>query len=367
MVAINKILIPHSRPTLGEEEAAAAAAVVRSGHVAQGPIAEQFERELAARCGRPTAAVTGSGTAGLYLALRALDTGPGREVVIPSYVCSALLNAVRMTGAEPVLADVEPRSGNIDPLDVRRKLTKRSAAIIVAHLFGRPAPVDEIVALGVPVIEDCAQAIGADIGGRPVGSFGELAVFSFYATKVITTGEGGAVAGDRQFVERVRDLCEYDNKADGRLRFNFKMSDIQAAVGKCQLRRLDGFIERRRTLVQMYLEQLQGVGRATMSARAGEIHYRFVVDAGETAEGRAQRLRSLGIGAARPVFRPLHRLLDHPPLAGAEEAWEVHLSLPIYPSLQDGEIDTVIEAMRRTAAPGEFRAQRKAAVGKRPG
>ena len=131
-----------------------------------------------------------SGTAALHLALAAMGVGPGDEVVVPSFVCSALLNAVTVTGASPVMAEIDPATLNLDPQDVERRLTLRTKAVVVPHMFGLPADLDRLLALGVPLVEDCAQAIGARYRGRPVGSHGKAAIFSFYATKVLATGEG---------------------------------------------------------------------------------------------------------------------------------------------------------------------------------
>lgn len=352
MADTNRIWIPHSRPTLGEAEVEAAADVIRSGQIAYGEVSAAFERDLACQCRRQTAAVVGSGTAGLFLSLRVLGIGSDHEVIIPSYVCSALVNAVRLAGAQPVVADVDPITGNIDPDDVRRRLTKRTGAIIVVHLFGRPAPVEPIIAYGAPVIEDCAQAIGARIGNRPVGSFGKLAVFSFYATKVITSGEGGGVAGDRELIQRVADLRDYDNKDTDAFRFNFKMSELQAAVGRSQLQRIDTFIDRRRELARFYGRRLTGAAVMLPAPWRGGIAYRFVIGAHHGVEDWARSLHAMGVGVARPVHRPLHRLLGQEPRPGAEAAWKDHLSLPIYPSLSEAQAAHIADSVLALASNG---------------
>ncbi|MFA6346242.1 MAG: DegT/DnrJ/EryC1/StrS aminotransferase family protein, partial [Syntrophales bacterium] len=157
--------IPHSRPTVGEEEVQAVAAVLRSGRIAQGEEVRRFEAELARQVDVTDAVAVSSGTAGLHLALVSLEVGAGDEVVIPSFVCAALLNAVRFVGAEPVPADIDPETFNIDARDVERRLTPRTKAIIVPHLFGLPADIRRIAALGVPVVEDCAQSLGSRLAG----------------------------------------------------------------------------------------------------------------------------------------------------------------------------------------------------------
>src|SRR5512143_1781945 len=185
--------IPHSRPTLDEEEARAAAAVVASGHVAEGPAVAAFEQELAALIGVPHAVAARSGTAALHLVLAAMGIGPGDEVIIPSFVCAALLHAIKYTGAVPVLADIDPATLNLDPRDVEQRLSPRTRAVILVHLFGLAADLPRFLGLGVPIIEDCAHCIGGIHGTRRLGAFGQAAVFSFYATKVIATGAGGMV------------------------------------------------------------------------------------------------------------------------------------------------------------------------------
>jgi dTDP-4-amino-4,6-dideoxygalactose transaminase len=209
------VIIPHSRPTLGPEELRRVTRVFESRHIAQGEMVQRFEQTLAAKLGAEYAVCTSSGTAALHLTLLAMNIGDPDEVIIPSYVCSALLNAVNYVGATPVLADVDPETCNIDPADVKRRLTGRTRAIIVPHLFGLAANLDDLLNLKVPIIEDCAQAIGGSYHHKPLGSFGQAAIFSFYATKMITTGEGGmVVSNSKKFIERTRDLREYDKSAD---------------------------------------------------------------------------------------------------------------------------------------------------------
>src|SRR5437867_1692953 len=205
-------MIPHSRPTVSVEDAERVARVVRSGRLAQGAEVEAFERELAARLGVAAVAAVSSGSAALELSLRALDVGHGDEVVVPTYACDALHHAVTRCGATPVLADADPETLGPAAKDVARRLTRRTRAVVVVHPFGLGLDLDEFLALGVPVVEDCAQAIGARVAGRSVGSRGAMAVCSFYATKLLTTGEGGAVAGAPERVARVRDARDYDER-----------------------------------------------------------------------------------------------------------------------------------------------------------
>jgi dTDP-4-amino-4,6-dideoxygalactose transaminase len=338
--------IPHSRPTLGEEEAQVAAAAVASGQIAEGPEVEAFEREVGRFLGVEHAVGVSSGTAALYLALSAMGVGPGDEVVVPSFVCSALLNAVAAAGAAAVVADIDPATFNIDPGDAARRLTPRTKAIVVPHMFGLPADIDRLAAFGVPLIEDCAQAIGAEHQGRAVGSIGQTAIFSFYATKVMATGEGGmVVTRSASLAESVRDFKTYDKKQDHRRRFNFKMTDIQAAVGRVQLRRLTGFIRRRHEIAERLRAELQGLPVRLPRQDPGRIYFRFVIDSVVDAADFVCRAHARGIGCELPVHPPLHRLLGIEGFSRAENAWKHAVSLPIYPLLTDEETGRILEAV----------------------
>jgi len=292
------------------------------------------------------AVATSSGTAALHLALLALGVGPGDEVVIPGYVCTAVLNAVHYVRAKPVLADVDDRTGNIRPDEIRCRLSRQTRAVVVPHMLGCPADVRGCRELGTPVIEDCAQALGATIDGRPVGAFGDIAIFSFYATKVITTGQGGmAIARSAAIVNAMRDLRDYDERDDYRLRHNYGMSDLAAALGRRQLARLDGFIARRRCLAERYAQSLSGLPVGLPSLGDGAIHYRFAVQTSDPAR-RAEALGAAGVQAKRPVYAPLTAYVGGA-LPGTERVFGSFLSLPLYPDLSDAEADRVISAAKQ--------------------
>ena len=346
-------MIPHSRPTLSEADAEAVARVVLSGQIAQGREVEAFEREVAAFVGQHDAVAVSSGTAALHLALLSLGVGPGAEVVIPTYVCDALHHAVTHAGATPVLADADPGTGSLDPDDVKRRLTARTKAIILPHAFGLAAGVEAFLAMGVPVIEDCAQTIGGQDGGRPVGTRGALAVFSFYATKMLTTGEGGMVAGsDPALLARIRDLREYDEREDLVPRFNYKLTDLGAALGRSQLARLPEFIARRGALAEAYR---RGLGRACQlppDASGGRhVYHRFVIGVEPPLDPLIKSLESRGVQCRRPVWRPLHRALGREGFPRADALWESSLSIPCYPALTDADArrvsDALVDALER--------------------
>jgi dTDP-4-amino-4,6-dideoxygalactose transaminase len=327
------------------------AAVVRRGWVAPGPEVSGFERELAARLGTEAVAAVSSGTTALELALRALGVGSGDEVVIPTYVCDALHHAVGRTGATAVLADADRATLSLSAADARVRLTPRTRCIIVPHAFGLAADLRGLLALGVPVIEDCAQTVAARLDGRPVGSFGTLAVCSFYATKLLTTGEGGAVAGPAALVERVRDLRDYDEREDLAPRVNAKLSDLAAALGRSQLARVDAFVARRRAIAARYRARLRDVPCAT-PADLGERHvyHRFVVEVDRPPDTVRTSLAARGVAARRPVYRPAHRALGRDGFPEADRLWSRTLSLPCYPTLTDAEIDTVAAALAEALA-----------------
>ena len=200
---VQKIVIPHSRPSLDRGDVSSVSEVIRSGQIAQGEVVGEFEKKVAKYIGVNGAVATSTGTSALHLSLLAMGIKKGDHIAIPSFVCSALLNVVKYVGAHPILVDVDQETYNIDIHDLKKKIKKTTKAIILPHQFGLPADIDEVMSLGVPVIEDCAQAIGAVYKGKKTGSFGSLSCFSFYATKVLSTGEGGMiVSNSKKFVKK---------------------------------------------------------------------------------------------------------------------------------------------------------------------
>jgi len=341
--------IPHSRPTLGPEEMRAVTDVISSGDIAEGVTVQKFENSFADYLSARHAVATNSGTSALHLALLALEVGPGDEVIIPSYVCCALLNAVNYTGATPVLADICPETYNLEADDVKKRISDRTRAIIVPHLFGLAADLDSLMALDVPIIEDCAQAVGSEYAQRPVGTFGVAAIYSFYATKVITTGEGGmVVSNSKKFADRIRDLKTYDQKDDYRIRFNYKMTDIQAALGLSQLQRLDFAIRRRRAIAEQYTRAFKILSLNLPAEDPGRIFFRYVFGLDRDALSFFQTLADKSVGCNRPIFLPLHRQLKQKGCPVSDKAWKNSLSIPIYPSLTDAEVATVIDAVITT-------------------
>jgi dTDP-4-amino-4,6-dideoxygalactose transaminase len=345
-------MIPHSRPTLGPEDQAAVAEAIASGWVAEGPRVARFEAAMAEQIGAAGAVAAASGTLALVLALRALEVELRDEVILPTYVCRNVWDAVVYVGATPILADVEPGGFQIDPDSARARLTRRTKAIIIPHVFGQVADLDELLALGPPMIEDCAHALGARSRGRPVGAHGTLAICSFRATKLLCTGEGGMVlANSRALADRLRDLRSPEAST---ARFAFPMTDLQAAMGLAQLERFPAFLARRAEIATRYRAVATEVGWGLPAEREGAeaVAYRLVVDPRLDLDEAIAAFARRGVTAARPVPQPLHRLFggraaDFP---GAEAASRTALSIPIYPSLTPGEVEAVCRACREVAA-----------------
>lgn len=339
-------IIPHSRPTIGPEEANNVAAVIRSGQIGQGSVVGEFEEAFCSMLGIKYAAATNSGTSALHLALLGMGVGKDDEVIIPSYVCTALINAVHYTGARPVLADIDPKTYNIDPEDVKKRLTKKTRAIIVPHMFGLPADLERLLALDVPIIEDCAQAVGSTYQNKPVGTFGQAAVFSFYATKVMTTGEGGMVVSNRQeLIERVKDHRAYDQRDHYSLRYNYKMTDMNAAMGMAQLKKLESFIKERRNIAAKYDLAFQGGTYGIPQQTTGSIYFRYILNMRSEAGPWIEKLRAHNVFCARPVYYPLHLYQNAYGYSHSEQAWRQSLSIPIYPSLSDEDLSSIIETL----------------------
>jgi len=345
---------------MAAEDARAVTEVLVSGHLAQGDVVRRFEDGMADLLDRRGGVATSSGTAALHLALLALGVGPGDEVILPSYTCVALLHAVRYVRATPVLVDIDIETFNVCPSDARRHITSRTKAIIVPHMFGLPVDLGPMLSWGIPLIEDCAQALGATCRGRPVGSIGTITVCSFYATKVITTGEGGMLLSDSEFLlRRARDARDYDGRLDNGIRFNYKMTDMEAALGLSQIRRLSSFVARRQEIASRYAACLSPLAIRLPVARPERTHifYRYVVRVGD-ARRLAGRLEAGGVQCKAPVFQPLHRYLKRDGFACTETAMRTALSIPLYPSLTDDEVDKIVHAVANEVEREEDRSRR---------
>ena len=368
-------MIPVIRPWLGEEEAQAAAEAVRSGWVAQGPRVMAFEQAFAEHVGADHGVAVSSCTTGLHLALHLLGLGPGDEVVVPSYSFIATANAVRYTGATPVFADVDPATGNLTGPTVEAALTPKTAAVMGVHQGGVPFDVEELQSLcrqrGIELIQDAACAAGSTYRGRPVGAGPGLAAWSFHPRKLLTTGEGGMVTlGDADQAARLRRLREHGMNVSAADRhqsakivlegydevgFNYRMTDMQAAVGLVQLAKLDQVIERRRELAGRYHELLPAIEglRWVTDPEFGTTNYQsfWVVLPDDFAGTNIDVLAALaerGVSARRGI------MASHlePAYAGGSADLPVteHLTrrsviLPLFHQMTEDEQDTVVGAL----------------------
>jgi perosamine synthetase len=333
-------MIPHNKPTIGVEEELAALRVLRSGLLSQGSEIKSFENEFCDFIGLPKghAIAVSSGTAALYLALWILE-GDKKTISFPGYVCSALRNATNMIGGNEEILDIKKESPNI-----KFEGIKKESIAIIPHMYGIPVDVTKIQNMNI--IEDCAQSLGAKINGISVGLYGNAGIFSFYATKLMTSGGHGGmyVSKDKKLVDRVRDYREFDYRHDQKKRFNFQMTEIQAAIGREQLKKLPKFLERREEIFQKYKKaglELLDVGEN--QNHLSPVRYRAVIKT-EEPNKIIKTLESVGVKAIVPT-EDWELLGKHELLPNAVELSRKTVSLPIYPTLTDQGIDIILSAI----------------------
>ncbi|MCX4531885.1 DegT/DnrJ/EryC1/StrS family aminotransferase [Streptomyces sp. NBC_00841] len=355
-------MIRAAAPVIGEDEIEAAVRVLRSGMVAQGPEVAAFEEEFSKFVdGRHCVAVN-SGTSALHLSLMALGIGPGDEVIVPSFTFAATANAVRLVGATPVFADIEPDSFCLSPQAVEAAITPRTAAIMPVHLYGHPAAMGPFTALaerhGLAIVEDAAQAHAASLNGTPVGAFGAAACFSFYPTKNMHSLEGGMVTtGDATVARTLRLLRNqgmeqrYANEIVG---FNVRMTDVAAAIGRVQLRSLDTWTQQRRANAAALDSGLRGVVTPPVAEGAEHVYHQYTIRvsaaSGKDRDTVSRELQERGIGNAVYYPTPVHRLAPFQTgekvlgyaagdLPETERAAAEALSIPVHPMLTPQELD----------------------------
>ena len=367
--------VPFAKPWFGGGETEAVGEVLASGWLTQGPRVEEFERAFAARVGAPEAVATTNCTTALQLSLYASGIGPGHEVIVPSLSFIATANSVWQCGATPVFADVDPATGNLDPAAVERAITPRTRAVMPVHQVGLPADMDAFALLadrhGLVIVEDAACAIGAEHRGRPIGSLGNLACFSFHPRKVITCGEGGMIAvHDREMAERLRRLRQHamdksalDRHAADRVivehyperGWNARMTDLQAAVGLKQLEVLDTILTERRRLAERYDELLAPMDTLETPfepdyARRTWQSYPVRVLPGSSLEAAALMDALLGEGVAtRRGIMAIHLEQSYQNVAGplphTEAVAANTVLLPLFPGLAEEQQDHVVDRL----------------------
>jgi perosamine synthetase len=369
-------MIPVNQPLLDGNEKKYLLECIDSGWISsEGPFVSRFEDAFAARVGRRHGIAVCNGSAAIEAAVAALRLGPGDEVIMPAFTIISCVAPVVRAGARPVLVDSDPRTWNMDPAQIAPRITGRTRAILVAHLYGLPCDMDPILELArkhrLAIIEDAAEMHGQAYSGRPCGSFGEMSTFSFYPNKHVTTGEGGMVlTDDAQLADRLRslrNLCFQPGRrfVHEELGWNFRMTNLQAALGLAQLERLDEFVQRKRAMGREYtrlLEGARGLGLPLASTEyAASIYWVYGLVLGEElafdAMEAMRRLEAAGV-ATRPFFWPLHRqpaLTRRGLFAGerypvAERLGERGFYLPSGLALSSEQIATVAKRARELVA-----------------
>jgi len=361
--------IPLARPEIGAREETLALEVLRSGRLSLGPMAERFEREFAARLGVEDAVAVSSGTTALHLGVRMLGWGEGDEVLTSPFSFVASANCLLYEGARPVFCDVDPLTLNLDPAAVEAALGERSVGILPVHIFGFPAALPELEALArrhrLGLLEDACEALGAsDAEGRMVGARGNLATFGFYANKQMTTGEGGVIVpSGPEIAARLRSERNQGRAADmgwldhGGLGFNYRLSDIAAALGVAQLEKLDAMLARRDQIAALYERGLAGVeGVSTLPATRGAERrswFVYVVRLADEVDRDATIARLAERGIAAKAYLPCIHLFPHLRELGyregqfpvAEAAAAHSLALPFFPALTESQVTRVCEAL----------------------
>lgn len=342
----NQNWILHSKPWITEEDTQAVSKVLASGLIGSGEITKKFESDFASWVGSSLAGVAvSSGSAAVYLALKTLGCRNGDEVILPTYVCQNVLEAIITSGATPVLCDVG-LNWVVEPENVKPLINKKTKAIIVPHMYGIFADIKEFKKLGVPVIEDCAQAVG----DKSIDKInGDIAVFSFQPTKCLTTGEGGMIVTlNENFVNKARELRDGPERS-GEKRIFAPLSNINAALGLSQLNRYPVFLERRRKIAGKYLTELSAINQLLINfdAKASSMYFRLPIK----IKGGIEKYRPLfdekKIHIRNGVDKLLHRIMNQSDekFPVATELFNTTVSIPIYPALNDDELDRNSKAL----------------------
>jgi perosamine synthetase len=357
--------IPLSGPDITEADIEAVVSVLRTPRLSIGPKMEEFERSIADLAGVAHGIAVSSGTAGLHLCLRALGVGEGDEVLLPSFTFIAAGNAVLYERARPVFVDIDPLTLNIDPNKLERRITPKTRAIIVVHTFGHPAEMDPIMDIarkhGLPVIEDACEAIGARYRGRPAGGIGDFGVFGFYPNKPITTGEGGmVVTRDSKMAATIRVLRNQGRRESdgwlehGLLGYNYRLSEINCALGLEQSKRIDHIFDRRRAIAIQYSEELQAIPEVTtppLAIKDGRLCWFVYVVRVQNRDTVLRKMIEQEIGCAR-YFAPLHLQPLFAPYVNSRDDLKITeqvaaqtLALPFFNALTSEQIHEVCCAL----------------------
>ena len=357
-------MIPAAKPIIGEEERTAVDRVLQSGMLAQGSEVAAFESEYSATVQNRHCVAVNSGTSGLHMALEAIDMNDGDEVIVPSFTFAATANSVALTGATPVFVDINPLTFNIDPKAIEAAITPRTRAIQPVHLYGQPAAMREIMALAkrheLLVVEDAAQAHLASLDGTPVGAFGIAGVFSFYPTKNMTSGEGGMITTGSDEVARQCRLLRnqgmervYENEIVG---FNTRMTEIHAAIGRVQLRKLANWTAIRQANAKFLDENLKGVVIPYVAPGAVHVYHQYTIRlVGHDRDAFAKEMKERGVGSGVYYPTPVHKLPSFGlsfDLPETTRACKEVLSIPVHPSLSQDDLETIVSVINSIAGAG---------------
>jgi perosamine synthetase len=357
---MNKLHLPIAQPDIGEDELRNVTDAVKSGWVSsKGPFIEAFEKDFSAYNKMRYGVCCSNGTTALHLALVALGIGKGDKVIVPSLTFISVANAVTYTGAIPVFVDSNPTYWNMEPEDIKRKIDSHTKAIIVVHLYGHPCDMDQIMAIaqqhGLLVIEDCAEAHGAKYKDRLVGTFGDVSCFSFFGNKIMTTGEGGmCLTNSDRLAEKMKILRDHGMNPNKRywhdvIGFNYRMTNLQAAIGVAQVKKLDSFVAQKRRLAAQYIALLGDCRDIRCSPElpwATSVYWLFSIQVPRGIRNELIRhLEKQGI-ESRPFFHPIHKM---PPYMGnynlpvAEEVSATGINLPSGSKLSERDIQQVTQ------------------------
>lgn len=355
-------MIPISKPYIGEEEKKNVMAVLESGMLAQGPRVAELEGRFAKLCGVKHAIATTSGTTALHVALLAHGIGPGDEVITTPFTFIASANSILFTGAKPVFVDIEPDTFNIDPAQIEAAVTPRTRAIMPVHLYGYVCDMDAIQAIAdkynLAIIEDACQAVGATYCGKMAGSFG-AGTFSLYATKNVMSGEGGMITtNDDVVAEQCRLIRNHGMKVryyHDMLGYNFRMSDLHAAIGLAQLDRLADFTEKRRRNAAYFNENIHSVITPTVKEGYGHVWHQYTirVDGGRDRDAAVKQLNAAGVGTGIFYPVPVHQqgymreIIGDVHLPVAEQLAKEVISLPVHPQLSQDDLETIVREVNK--------------------
>ena len=357
-------MIPAAQPIIGDDERQAVDRVLQSGMLAQGPEVKAFEDEFSEIVDKRHCIAVNSGTSALHMAFVAAGIRQGDEVIVPSFSFAATANAVRLAGATPVFADIEQDYFNLSPGAVEAAITPRTRAIMPVHLYGHPAAMTELTAIcqrhNLLLFEDAAQAHAASLNGVPVGVFGVAGSFSFYPTKNMTSGEGGMVTTGCDHIARQLRLLRnqgmerrYENEVIG---FNTRMTDIHAAIGRVQLKKLAGWTKQRQDNAQFLSNNISGVVTPPTASGAIHVFHQYTIRVVDQDRDKfAEELVKRGVGCGVYYPTPIHRLpsfgltIDLPV---TEQVALQCLSLPVHPSLSKKDLETIVETVNAVAKAG---------------